>query len=87
MPLASCTLWVTVCYADDLALLGAALRFMLHLCEHFAESHGLRLKTQLIYFERQPLYLLIVSPACHSVVPCSPKLICPFVSYFTIGSG
>lgn len=79
-----------MCYADDLTLLAAALRFMLHLCEHFAESHGLRFnryKTQLIYFERQPLYLLIISPACHSVAPCFPKLIRPFVSYITIGSG
>ena len=45
-----------VCYADDLALLApsqAALRLMLHLCEQFADSDGLRSKTQLICFGRQ----------------------------------
>ena len=47
-----------VCYADDLALLGpsaSALRLMLHECEAFAVSHGLRFnsaKTQLIRFGR-----------------------------------
>ena len=45
-----------VCYADDLALLApspSALRIMLHICEDFAELHGLRFnanKTQLIRF-------------------------------------
>ena len=53
------TLFVgAVYYADDLALLAptpSALRLMLHLCEEFALSHGLRFnptKTQLIRFGR-----------------------------------
>ena len=47
-----------VCYADDLALLApsaSALRLMLHQCEAFAVSRGLRFnsaKTQLIRFGR-----------------------------------
>ena len=48
------------CYADDLILLApslSALWFMLHTCEAYAVSHGLKFngsKTQLIRFGREP---------------------------------
>ena len=48
------------CYADDLILLApspSALRIMLHTCESFSASHGLKFnatKTQLIRFGSSP---------------------------------
>ena len=57
-----------VCYAHDLSLLvpsQATLRLMLHLCEHFADSHGLRFNL----FVLDITHLLTVPVDSHSVVP------------------
>ena len=54
-----------LCYADDLVLLApspSALRIMIHCCEDFAVSHGLRFnasKTQLYRFSHS------LSSSCH----------------------
>ena len=71
-----------MCYADDLALLApsqAALKLMLHLCEQFADLHGL--KNQLIRFGLYN-HRLIVSPDSHFVaLHFFPEFHSPFGSF------